>query len=166
MSAEKLKFARFRGCVIMAHLGRRPRDSGSVIDLSQLPSPSPSGSYHLKIHIGQLLRPGLTLVLVLAALPGAFAQGVGTGKSPEKPLPPVVRSLKGDFAASADGAISLRNATKRQQFNGSQKSTFDRDIASPKSAGFHPDGSRLYVTRSKDALRWCTTPAQCASSRS
>ena len=31
----------------MAHLGRRPRDSGSVIDLSQLPSPSPSGSYHL-----------------------------------------------------------------------------------------------------------------------
>ena len=31
----------------MAHLGRRLRDSGSVIDLSQLPSPSPSGSYHL-----------------------------------------------------------------------------------------------------------------------
>ena len=31
----------------MAHLGRRPRASGSVIDLSQLPSPSPSGSYHL-----------------------------------------------------------------------------------------------------------------------
>ncbi len=30
----------------MAHLGRRPRASGSVIDLSQLPSPSPSGSYH------------------------------------------------------------------------------------------------------------------------
>ena len=43
----------------MAHLGRRLRDSsqrrsgrrpmtGSVIDLSQLPSPSPSGSYHLE----------------------------------------------------------------------------------------------------------------------
>ena len=31
----------------MAHLGRRLRASGSVIDLSQLPSPSPSGSYHL-----------------------------------------------------------------------------------------------------------------------
>ncbi len=31
----------------MAHLGRRPRASGSVIDLNQLPSPSPSGSYHL-----------------------------------------------------------------------------------------------------------------------
>ena len=41
----------------MAHLGRRLRDSsqakrlkpitGSVIDLSQLPSPSPLGSYHL-----------------------------------------------------------------------------------------------------------------------
>ena len=31
----------------MAHLGRRLRDSGSVIDFSQLPSPSPSGSYHL-----------------------------------------------------------------------------------------------------------------------
>lgn len=31
----------------MAHLGRRLWDSGSVIDLSQLPSPSPPGSYHL-----------------------------------------------------------------------------------------------------------------------
>ena len=31
----------------MAHLGSRPSDSGSVIDLSQLPSPSHSGSYHL-----------------------------------------------------------------------------------------------------------------------
>lgn len=31
----------------MAHLGRRLRVSGSVIDLSQLPSPSPTGSYHL-----------------------------------------------------------------------------------------------------------------------
>lgn len=30
----------------MARLGRRLRDSGLVIDLSQLPSPSPSGSYH------------------------------------------------------------------------------------------------------------------------
>ena len=30
----------------MAHLGRRLRDSGSVIDQSQLPSPS--GSYHLE----------------------------------------------------------------------------------------------------------------------
>ncbi len=28
------------GCVIMAHPGRRLRDSGSVIDDSQLPSPS------------------------------------------------------------------------------------------------------------------------------
>ena len=35
------------GRVIIAHLGRRLRASGSVIDLSQLPSPSPSGSYHL-----------------------------------------------------------------------------------------------------------------------
>lgn len=32
----------------MAHLGRRLRNSGSVIDQSQLPSPSPSGSYHLE----------------------------------------------------------------------------------------------------------------------
>ena len=30
----------------MAHLGRRLRDSASVIDFSQLPSASPTGSYH------------------------------------------------------------------------------------------------------------------------
>ena len=35
------------GRVIIAHLGRRLRASGSAIDLIQLPSPSPSGSYHL-----------------------------------------------------------------------------------------------------------------------
>ena len=32
----------------MVHPGRRLMDSGSVIDQSQLPSPSPSGSYHLE----------------------------------------------------------------------------------------------------------------------
>ncbi len=31
----------------MAHLGRRLKDSVSVIDLSQLPSASPSSFYHL-----------------------------------------------------------------------------------------------------------------------
>ena len=31
----------------MAHLGRRLQDSASVIDLSQLPSASPTSSYHL-----------------------------------------------------------------------------------------------------------------------
>ena len=123
MSAEKLKFARF------------------------------NHKTDMKIHIGQLRRPGLTLVLVLAALPAAFAQVVDTVKTADKPLPPVVRSFIGDYVQSADGAISLRNATKRQQFNGSQKSTFDRDIASPKSAGFHPDGSRLYV----NSLEGCAT---------
>ena len=30
----------------MAHLGRRLRDSASVIDFSQLPSASHTGSYH------------------------------------------------------------------------------------------------------------------------
>lgn len=123
MSAEKLKFARF------------------------------NHKTDMKIHIGPLRRPRLTLVLVLAALPAAFAQVVDTIKTADKPLPPVVRSFIGDYVQSADGAISLRNATKRQQFNGSQKSTFDRDIASPKSAGFHPDGSRLYV----NSLEGCAT---------
>ena len=36
-----------RGCVITGHPGRRLRDSGSVIDVSQLPSPSPSCFYRL-----------------------------------------------------------------------------------------------------------------------
>lgn len=84
MSAEKLKFARF------------------------------NHKTDMKIHIGQLRRPGLTLVLVLAALPAAFAQVVDTVKTADKPLPPVVRSFIGDYVQSADGAISLRNATKRQ----------------------------------------------------
>lgn len=123
MSAEKLKFARFN-----------PKTD-------------------MKIHIGHLLRPGWTVVFVLAAIHSTFSQGEDTAKTPDKPLPPVVHSIIGDYATSADGAITLRNATKRQQFNCAQKATFDRDIASPKSAGFHPDGTRLYV----NSLEGCAT---------
>lgn len=103
----------------------------------------------MKIHLG------LKIFAVLAVATGltAPAQDTPATATPERMQPPVVRSAIGDFAQSADGAITLRNATKRQQFNGLQKATFDRDIASPKSAGFHPDGSRLYV----NSLEGCAT---------
>ncbi len=45
-----------RWCVITAHLGRRLKGSVSVIDLSQLPSTSPSSSYHLN-HSLRAKRP-------------------------------------------------------------------------------------------------------------
>ncbi|MBJ2194483.1 MAG: hypothetical protein JFT11_01735 [Muribaculaceae bacterium] len=42
----------------MAHLGRRLWDSASDIDLSQLPSASPSNSYHLNHSDSTPRHPG------------------------------------------------------------------------------------------------------------
>lgn len=67
--------------------------------------------------------------------------------------PELVRSEIGDKASAKDGGITITNIGKKQQFNASRQSSFDTDIHSPKSAAFHPDGSRFYV----NSLEGCRT---------
>lgn len=104
----------------------------------------------LEIHAG--CRAVIFTLLVSGALHAA-GQSISASDAVKPDVPPVVRSAKGDEAGSADGAFVIRNIGKRQQFNGSMHESFDRDITSPKSAAFHPDGTRLYV----NSLEGCAT---------
>ena len=71
----------------------------------------------------------------------------------DKPQPPVVQSAVGERHVTADGALTITNIGKKQHYDASQTSTFDKAIWSPKSAAFHPDGSRFYV----NSLEGCCT---------
>lgn len=67
--------------------------------------------------------------------------------------PEIVHSSIGDVSAGVEGKLQLRNIGKRQQYDWTDKSTLDADILSPKSANFHPDGSKFYV----NSLEGCAT---------
>lgn len=67
--------------------------------------------------------------------------------------PPVVHSAVGDVASSKPQVLRITNIGKRQQYSSNEASTFDRDIFSPKSATFSPDGRRFYV----NSLEGCKT---------
>lgn len=57
----------------MVHPGSRLWDSALVIDLSQLPSASPAGSYHLN-HSDSILPSGCNRGFVITAHPGHTRQ--------------------------------------------------------------------------------------------
>ena len=67
--------------------------------------------------------------------------------------PPLIHSCIGDTQKSSDGRLSMTNIGKKQQYATSQTATFDNAIYSPKSAAFHPDGTRFYV----NSLEGCCT---------
>ena len=73
--------------------------------------------------------------------------------------PPVVHTHKGETARSADGGITIKNIGKKQQFDWRDKETLDKDVFSPKSVNFHPDGSKYYV----NSLEGCATVAYATS---
>lgn len=90
-------------------------------------------------------------LLFIAAAAGTASAQADRAQTAEEP--PVVRSQAGDRASAADGGITITNVGKKQQFDASQRSTYDTDIHSPKSAAFHPDGTRFYV----NSLEGCRT---------
>lgn len=77
----------------------------------------------------------------------------------KKAVPPVVHSAVGDTSVGVDGHIRLYNICKRQQYSGADRSTFDRDIFSPKSASFSADGATFFI----NSLEGCRTVAYDAS---
>lgn len=76
----------------------------------------------------------------------SFSKGA---RNPERgrsaDVPPVVHSRIGDKSAGMPGKIRLINIGKFQQFSVYDKSTFDKDISSPKSVTFNSDGTKFYV---------------------
>lgn len=68
-------------------------------------------------------------------------------------VPPVVHSQVGDSSAGVEGSLRLINIGKRQQYSAAQKSSYDTDIFSPKSATFSHDGTLFYI----NSLEGCRT---------
>ncbi|PWB02018.1 YncE family protein [Duncaniella muris] len=101
-------------------------------------------SHHPTHPLRLIMRAATAMLLTAATFIPATAQ---------TDEPALVRSEIGDKASTRDGAITITNIGKKQQFNASQRSTYDTDIHSPKSAAFHPDGSRFYV----NSLEGCRT---------
>ncbi len=79
----------------------------------------------------------------------------GTQNKDTPKVPPVVHSQIGDSSAGVEGSLKLINIGKLQQYSAAQKSTYDTDIFSPKSASFSPDGALFYI----NSLEGCKTVA-------
>ena len=85
-------------------------------------------------------RKLLALVSVLATGLVAVAQ------------PPVAHSAIGE-RVQVPGALTITITGKHQQHDWHDRATLDRDVFSPKSVNFHPDGSKYYV----NSLEGCAT---------
>lgn len=67
----------------------------------------------------------------------------------------VVHPPVGTVSRTADSSVTLRLEHKLQQFDWSHPKALDKDIHSPKSVNFHPDGKKFYV----NSLEGCATIA-------
>lgn len=103
----------------------------------------------------------LTLAASLISALGAETESTSAAARKGRPsgVPPVVHSQKGDSSAGVPGSLRLVNIGKLQQFAPGQKSTYDTDIHSPKSATFSADGRLFYI----NSLEGCRTVAYDAA---
>ena len=85
--------------------------------------------------------------LTLASI-SIFAFTVMAGEPPAEVHPPIGTSAKDN----ASGA-SMTLVARHQQYSWNERATLDRDVLSPKSVNFHPDGSKYYV----NMLEGCRT---------
>lgn len=67
----------------------------------------------------------------------------------------IVHPQVGTVTWSSDSAVSLRLVHKLQRFDWQHPSSLDKDIHSPKSVNFHPNGKKFYV----NSLEGCATVA-------
>lgn len=96
------------------------------------------------------------ILLAMASFLPAALSAAENPPSPKKNtsnVPPVVHSQVGDSSAGVEGSLRLINIGKRQQYSAAQKSSYDTDIFSPKSATFSHDGTLFYI----NSLEGCRT---------
>ena len=67
----------------------------------------------------------------------------------------VVHPSVGTVSRSTDSSVTLTLEHKLQQFDWARPKSIDKDIHSPKSVNFHPDGKKFYV----NSLEGCATIA-------
>lgn len=88
----------------------------------------------------------------------------GNGDSVAKPsnkkaVPPVVHSRVGDKSAGFRDSLQLVNIKKLQQYDAGQRDSFDKNIFSPKSVSYSPDGKYVLI----NSLEGCNTSIYDAS---
>lgn len=81
----------------------------------------------------------LTVLVAWGVFSLAAQNNASTGAQPELYHPAI-----GAEGTSADGHVNLRLVDRRQGYSAAERTTYDREIWSPKSVSIHPDG-RLYV---------------------
>ena len=60
--------------------------------------------------------------------------------------PPAVKHARiGERVTSYNGDLTITTINKKQNYDFHDSETLDKDICSPKSVNFHPDGTRYYV---------------------
>lgn len=89
--------------------------------------------------------------LILWAI--AIAGACGVVAQLNEPVPPVFHSKIGDKAASRHGEVKLAVTGQKLNYVGCNKALRDTDVYSPKSAHFHPDGTKYYI----NSLEGCMT---------
>lgn len=89
--------------------------------------------------------------LILWAI--AIAGACGVVAQLNEPVPPVFHSTIGDKAASRHGEVKLAVTGQKLNYVGCNKALRDTDVYSPKSAHFHPDGTKYYI----NSLEGCMT---------
>ena len=64
----------------------------------------------------------------------------------------VKRASKGQEVKASNGQLTIKCVGKRQNYDYRDTASLDKDILSPKSVSFHPDGSRYYVNSLEGGL--------------
>ncbi len=96
------------------------------------------------------IKPYFSKFLLIAAV----ALGAGTLVAQlNEPVPEVHHSHVGDKVSSKKGDITLTVTGQKLNYPGCDKALRDTDVYSPKSAHFHPDGSKYYI----NSLEGCLT---------
>ena len=90
----------------------------------------------------QIHHLGISTILIFALVITGQAQNV-------------IHPKVGTVTWSSDSSITLRLAHKIQRFDWQHQNTLDKDINSPKSVNFHPNGKKFYV----NSLEGCATIA-------
>lgn len=98
-------------------------------------------------------RWSLTVLLVVTVLMTGLAQSSNLE---------VKRATIGQQVTASNGQLTIKCVGKRQNYDYRDTESLDKDILSPKSVCFHPDGSRYYVNSLEGGL---TVVYEAASGR-
>lgn len=96
--------------------------------------------------LSSISRPlPLLMFMLLTAVAALAADGSAATER-------IVRATVGQRVQAPDGSITITCIGRKQNYDWRDTATLDKDILSPKSVTFHPDGTRYYVNSLEGGL--------------